>query len=49
MDGWNERKARAVDAGVLGFGIATAKRDGEFARTRLYRELTETPPGSVDQ
>lgn len=49
VDGWNERKARVVDAGVLGAGIATPKRDGEFARTRLYRELTETPPGSVDQ
>ena len=51
----DERKARVVElrcygglemqeiAEVLGVGIATAKRDWEFARSWLYRELTRAP------
>jgi RNA polymerase sigma-70 factor, ECF subfamily len=57
----DERKARVVElrcygglemqeiAEVLGVGIATAKRDWEFARTWLYRELTKAPGGSVSE
>jgi len=49
------RKARVVEmrcyggleiaeiAGVMGIGTATVKRDWEFARTWLYRELTRSP------
>ncbi len=53
------RKARVVElrcygglemqeiAEVLGIGVATVKRDWEFARTWLYRELTKAPAGEA--
>ncbi len=57
----DERKARVVElrcygglemqeiAEVLGIGLATVKRDWEFARSWLYRELTKPSAGGEDR